>query len=67
MYSYETLIQNGFNTNAFQASYITMAESFKGMSNEDRLTNLKDSPFFWALKDTLYNVALSIARRQNNQ
>ena len=63
MYSFESLAQNGFNTNAFQASYVTMAESFRNMSDEDRLSNLKDSPFFWALKDTLYNVALSISKK----
>lgn len=65
MYSFDDLKSSGFDIDAFQSSYITMVEGFKGMSEQDKKANLKDSPFFWAFKDTLYNVALRMAKKDN--
>lgn len=66
MFSFEALRENGFELNTFKSSYITMTDKIRdNMSERERNAHLKDSPFFWALKDTLYNVALRMARNGN--
>ena len=62
MYSFNELQSNGFDINNFESSYVTMTDSFAQMSDDEKKANLKDAPFFWALKDTLYNVALAMAK-----
>ena len=60
-YSYGVLEKNGFDNSSFESSYITMTDVFRNMSDEDKREKLKDAPFFWTLKDTLYKVAKRIA------
>lgn len=65
MYSYEDLVANKFDLNSFQSSYVIMTGGFGKMSQEAKKSPLTDAPFFWALKDTLYRVALLMAKQGN--
>lgn len=58
MYSFNDLQSGGFNERTFLSSYQTVADGFDKMTDDEKKCPLTDAPFFWALKDTLYNVAL---------
>lgn len=56
-YSFEKLQDNGLSRNTLESSYISMTDRFKNIPENDKKEKLKDAPFFWTLKETLYKIA----------
>ena len=59
-FSLETLRDCGLTKESLLSSYITMTDAFEDYSEQDKKQKLKDAPFFWTLKDTLFKVANKI-------
>lgn len=62
-FSLETLIDSGLTGDSLRSSYITMTDAFRNYSEQDKKQKLKDAPFFWTLKDTLFKVANTIGSK----
>lgn len=62
-FSLETLIDSGLTGGSLLSSYITMTDAFRNYSEQDKQQKLKDAPFFWTLKDTLFQVANTIGSK----
>ena len=56
-FSFDILKNNGMTEDTLKSSYISMTDNFKKYSDQDKKQKLKDAPFFWTLKETLYKVA----------
>ena len=62
-FSLETLRDCGLTKESLLSSYITMTDAFRNYSEQDKKQKLKDAPFFWTLKDTLFKVANTIGSK----
>ena len=62
-FSLETLIDSGLTGDSLRSSYITMTDAFRNYSEQDKKQKLKDAPFFWTLKETLFKVANKIGSK----
>ena len=62
-YSFENLEDNGLCSDSFNSSYIEMTDSYENLSTQGLKEKLKDSPFFWTLRDTLYKIAIKIGSK----
>lgn len=64
-YSYEEALEDGLKRQKLEASYITARDKVRNENNGSSDSNLMDAPFFWALKDTIYDIACHIAAANN--
>lgn len=62
-FSLETLRDSDLTKESLLSSYITMTDAFKNYSEQDKEQKLKDAPFFWTLKDTLFKMANKIGSK----